>query len=326
MRTFLIRTAIAATLAAGLSGAALAQGDLGLVAGADRARDSEEQIADRVVTRGSSLGGLSFEDYVASYVGEIAKPISSDFGIARWDGRVCFGVMNIEAEAAQYVVNRISDVAAEVGLKIGRAGCAPDVFIIFTEDGRATSSALVDQQPLLFRPYGGAGGTTQDLHALEDFKTSDAAVRWWQTTMPVDYSGNIAVAVPGSPNAASASNPFGGIPTTKGSNSFISNGTRDQIQRAIVIVDASQLVNVNWTQLSDYLAVVTLAQIDPKAETGGFDTILNLFDGSAPSRMTDWDLSFLRALYRFDQHRMPRTQASLLASEMTRDQLRGVDE
>lgn len=309
---------------ASLSGAAFAQDSdddaertarLGLVTGAEVSESAPRPVDDRVVTRGSRLNGLSFEEYVFNFVGEVARPVSSEFGIARWGDRLCVGAMNIPAEAAQFVVNRISEVASEIGIKPGRPGCDPDLYIIFTEDGRALAQKLVDEEPGMFRPFGGAGGTTQGLHALNEFAESDDPVRWWQISMVVDWGGNIAIALPNTP--------VSGAPFVSGANSRLANPVRDELWRAYIIVDASQATGKNWSELADYLAVVSLAQIDPHADTSGYDTILNLFaDASSPRRMTDWDYSFLRALYRFDQHRVPKTQAGLLADEMKRDQLR----
>jgi hypothetical protein len=50
----------------------------------------------------------------------------------------------------------------------------------------------------------------------------------------------------------------------------------------------------------DYVALVSLAQIDPTAGADGYDTILNVFDTpqSTQTGLTAWDDAFLRALYR----------------------------
>ena len=74
-------------------------------------------------------------------------------------------------------------------------------------------------------------------------------------------------------------------------------------------MDATKLTGTTWQQLADYLAVVSLAQINPKTNLADFDSILNLFSNPAAySGLTDWDRSYLHALYSFDQERITSLQ------------------
>jgi hypothetical protein len=78
-------------------------------------------------------------------------------------------------------------------------------------------------------------------------------------------------------------------------------------------------METTWRQLADYLAVVSLAQIDPKTDPRQFDSILNLFSNPAPcSGLTDWDLKYLQALYGFDQKRVTRLQGNEIVSRIAR--------
>jgi hypothetical protein len=262
--------------------------------------------SERVVVTGRAL-----EKRVRAFVGEIADPVSSNFGIARWDGRVCVGVDNLPADAGQYIADRISDIAREMGLTPGEAGCSPDIAIVFAADGKGLAAYLAEEQPRLFRPYGGVGGTTQGLHALNDFVSSDAPVRWWQLSMPVDEVGNPAISISG-----------GRPPEVRASASRIYSSIRDELWAAIVIVDTTRAEGATYAQIADYLAMVTLAQIDPGADPGNFDSILNLFPNPTGdvAGLTDWDESYLKALYEFDQHRVPRGQIGQLSRAMIDEQ------
>ena len=96
----------------------------------------------------------------------------------------------------------------------------------------------------------------------------------------------------------------------------------------VIIVDSKKLTGPTWQQLGDYLAVVSLAQVDLAASPAAFDSILNLFTNpKAYSGLTDWDRTYVKALYQFDQERIPRLQhgeltarccASSLASSTNR--------
>jgi hypothetical protein len=101
--------------------------------------------------------------------------------------------------------------------------------------------------------------------------------------------------------------------------SRIHSGTRDDLQYVVIIVDATKLTGTTWQALADYLAVVSLAQIDPKTSPTTFDSILNLFSNPAAySGLTDWDRSFVHALYAFDQERVPRAQLGDIVSGIAR--------
>src|SRR5690606_3653198 len=104
------------------------------------------------------------------------------------------------------------------------------------------------------------------------------------------------------------------------------SGTRDDLQYVIIIVDTTQLPGTTWQQLADYLAVVSLAQIDPKGDPAAFDSILNLFTNPAAySGLTDWDRSYIRALYSFDQERLPSLQQNDIVSRMAKQELENSD-
>ena len=106
--------------------------------------------------------------------------------------------------------------------------------------------------------------------------------------------------------------------------SRIHSGIRDALQRVIIIVDSTKLTGTTWQQLGDYLAVVSLAQVDLDANPQAFDSILNLFTNpKAYSGLTDWDRTYIEALYSFDQERNPKLQRGALAGEMLRIELEG---
>jgi hypothetical protein len=274
-------------------------------------------VGDEVVVRGRRMSdiaeGLRVE--IGKFIGEVAVTFGGR-GFARWNGSVCVGVHNLETTAAQYIVDRISLLAHDVGLRPGEPGCSPDVIVIFTTDGRQLASYLVENEQRLLRPTNYLG-THRGLAALDEFVESDKAVRWWQTSMPVDArTGAPAIVLPGEDA------PWVGV----AGPSRIHSGVRDALQRVIIIVDSTKLHGTTWQQLGDYLAVVSLAQVDLDADPASFDSILNLFTNPAAySGLTDWDRTYVRALYEFDQERNPALQAGELTAEMLRLEL-GSDE
>jgi hypothetical protein len=143
--------------------------------------------------------------------------------------------------------------------------------------------------------------------ALEEFVASDEPVRWWHVSLPVDArTGGAAIEIDKTCGNAHCP-PYVSV----AGPSRIHSGTRDDLMYVLIIVDATKLNGTTWQQIGDYLAVVSLAQIDPKADPAAFDSILNLFTNAAAySGLTDWDRSYIRALYEFDQERIASLQTN----------------
>jgi hypothetical protein len=274
-----------------------------------------DQPADEVIVRGRRMSDVRAElqKYVNDFVLQVAKP-PMGAGYARWDGKVCMGVTNLKEDAAQYLVDRMSRVAADVGLKPGEPGCVPQVIVIFTTDGKAMAHQMVEEDAHLFRPFGPATGVTLNYGALDDFEQSERAVRWWHVSLPVSANSGVkAITTAGDKSAPvlAVSGP-----------SRIHGGIVDRLLYALIIVDSKKLTGTTWEQLGDYLSLVALAQIDATAKPTDFDSILNVFSNpKAYSGLTDWDRSYLKALYSYDQERTPRMQVNELVSKMTRQEL-----
>jgi hypothetical protein len=305
---------MAALLVAALIGAVHAQNRAPEPANASETDQPAPEVGDEVVVRGQRMSdiedGLRAE--IGKFIGEISAPPAGR-GFARWDSRVCIGVHNLEQTAAQYLVDRISKLALEVGLTPGEPGCGPNVIVIFTTDGRQLATHLVENEPKFLRPTG-EGGVHRGLAGLDRFAKSDKAVRWWQLSMPVSAQSGIA--------ALELPNGLGPPVIGVAGPSRIHSGIVDALQRVIIIVDSTKLTGTTWQQLGDYLAVISLTQVDLEANPASFDSILNLFiNPKAYSGLTDWDRTYVQALYRFDQERVPRLQRGELTGEMLRLEL-----
>jgi hypothetical protein len=246
------------------------------------------------------------EDFII----KIGDPVSSNRGYARWQSRLCVGVYNLpDAKTAQYLADKITLVALETGLKTGGPGCMPNLHIVFSPDARALATRMVESTPLMFQPYGGTEGTTQGMAALARFKSSEAPVRWWQVTMIVDEFGYPAITLPDGTGGA----------TTRGYVSRLKASTADALWGGLIIVDATKLGAAKWPQLADYLAMVSLAQVDPDSVPGQ-DSILSLFNSSTPPPgLTELDLAYLRALYDMNTMMTPYAQRGIFSGQMVRE-------
>ncbi|KQY96485.1 hypothetical protein [Brevundimonas sp. Root1423] len=261
------------------------------------AEDETPVELDDVEVTGTPLNSL-----IRNFVNEVAAP-NRGRGLARWDDRICIGVANLKTEPAQYIVDRVSTVAEDIGLTPGQPGCTPNVIIIASDDPSALAQALTEERKRAFR----MGGTGMDRGgaALRAFETSQAPVRWWQVSMPTNAeTGERAVRIPGDCQNACTS-PMDAAPIIDVfSASRLSSQIIDTIFRTVVILDVNQVDKVSVVQLADYVAMVTLAQIDPQAETRQYASILNVFESpDVAAGLTDWDKAYLQGLYDAERSR-----------------------
>ncbi len=256
------------------------------------------------------VDGRRLSDTIERFVDDvIAPPVGR--GPSRWDKKVCVGVANLQRDAAQVIIDQVSRIALEAGIEPADPGCSPNILIVATSDGPAMARGLVEAKPRVFLAQY-AGGSRSAL-ALERFQATDAPVRWWHVGVPVSSeTGDIAVRIPGYE-----------APMVKQDASRLTTRIRNELRRAFVIVDLSRMEGVSYQQLGDYIGMVAMAQIDPDAETGAYDTVLNLFSDPGGVRgVTAWDRSYLGALYDAElNRRVASHQGGEVASLMLRDVL-----
>lgn len=245
--------------------------------------------------------GTPLNSLIRNFVNEVAAP-NSGRGLARWGDNICIGVANLKNEPAQYIVDRVSTIAEDIGLTPGQPGCTANVIIVASDNPAALAQALVEERRRNFR-MGGAG-MDQGGSALRVFQTSQAPVRWWQISMPTDAdTGERAIRLPGECQGACTSI-YEYAPLVSVLASRLTTQIVDTIFRTIIILDVDQVDDVSLVQLADYLAMVTLAQIDPEAETSHYASILNVFnEPDAAASLTDWDRAYLRGLYGAERTR-----------------------
>ncbi|MDP2765465.1 MAG: hypothetical protein Q8O54_11600, partial [Brevundimonas sp.] len=217
--------------------------------------------------------------------------------------------VGLRADIAHAIIDRVSEVAEGLEIPLGEPGCKPNAIIVGTSDGQQMAEALVGERRRAFRI--GATRSNRGSRALETFRTSDAAVRWWTISFPYDQTGCLAIRIGDQRACANSFN-----------RSYRGQGVIDYLRRAIVILDVPKLSGTNVTVLSDYLAMVVLAQIDPEGDTGGFDTVLNAFDGrGVGDGLTDWDQAYLDALYGAGEYRLNGPAQSDALAEILAERL-----
>jgi hypothetical protein len=207
----------------------------------------------------------------------------------RWADRICVLVGGFPRDGAQFIADRIGEVARSLKLDAGPPGCSPNIFILATDNPAKLIAGL------RLKRQGMVSG--QDSAVIARIQQGHDAVRWLGSTT---ISGAF-----GAPMQDSAFNSNGhAAPQTSSydGGSRLTARTQTFLTRETIVVDGNQIDGVSFGQLADYLAFVALAQLNPHAATPGVDSILSLFPrgNQAPAGLTAFDKAYLTALYRSD--------------------------
>jgi len=269
-------------------------------------QEPQEPPREPVAVEDVLVEGRRLEALTRDFVEEVGAP-PADRGLARWRSGVCVGVINIRAEVAQALADRVSQVAMDYGLRPAAPGCDPNILIAFTDDAQSMTAQMNQCRRQVFRTSSGgpgrgnvAAGDFQGRSALR--ATGGTAPGWHVTVPPKAGPGEPGIRLRGGPNA----------PFVRG-DGLVNKGrwVRDDLRRVLVVVDLDQVAGLMLPQLADYIAMVSLAQIDPEADTGQYATILNLFDDPAGNPgLTGWDRAYLRGLYSGPSERIRNSDQS----------------
>jgi hypothetical protein len=229
-----------------------------------------------------------------------------DESLERWTyAPMCPLVAGLNKEQGEFILARLSQIAKNSGAPLGPEKCKPNFFVIVSSDPEPRLKRLADR-------HNGEAFNYETGAQLKAFVETSRPIRVWYNVgaTSIDGAGMVSGFLDtGSIHVkkfAGANGPepvVNTLPSQYGSRLNASLVTRD-ILSVIVVVDATRVRELNFGQLSDYIGMVGLAQIDLDKDLGDAPTILSLFKRSAESRpmeMTAWDRALLHALYSTPQ-------------------------
>jgi hypothetical protein len=262
-------------------------------------------------------------DVVREFVGEVSAASTSEDQLARWDRRICPGIVGLRnAERAQHVADRIAQRALDVGLRVGEPPCTPNVLVFFTTGAGQLAQELATEYRSFVGYHTEANSITLGHAALQEFVDTDRPVRWWHVSQTVSADGQVLAESQGS----SGNNGIEGVEVLRTTNvGRLRRSTRQDFSRVIIIVDVGQVSGVPLDALADYVSMISLAQVSADAETSDIPSVLNLFaareaGGALPTGLTDWDVAYLTALYDTTRNaRDSRAQERDISRRMSED-------
>jgi len=227
--------------------------------------------------------------------------------IPRFIDAVCPGATGLGPAQKEAVIARFRTVATAAGIRVGKAGCVPNMFIIVTADKNAFIELLAKKRP-------GSFGAMSGREIARLARTPGPAAAW-QLEGPVNASG-----VPLRFDEATGAY----VNSTTEAASSITVSAGRGFDAAALIVEVKALDGIRPVQLADYAAMRLLAKLDPaRLPQRGPTTILTVLTtpmGSPiPITMSKWDLGFLRGLYAATSNLSPASQRSQIAGQVLRD-------
>jgi hypothetical protein len=240
---------------------------------------------------------------------------------ARWAEPVCIKLAGLDDAVAERVSRRIVAAAEDARVPVAKAGCKPNLTIVFSEDAAATIRAIVRNKPRTLAQLGPAERNT--------LLTAPLPVRWWYGYELRDRDGQRAV--PNGSAALMSASVGGGKPlidvlpvgpdtamTDSRSSSLIASSVAIWATSAVVIVDVTLATGKSLDAVADYAALAALAPMKLPPPAPGVPSILSLFDSPEASTvsLSRWDRAWLAALYRIPMARKGDRQRGDIAARM----------
>ena len=275
----------------------------------DRARSAEPPAQDST-TQGSSSNSRQGMDSVTIEAARerLLKRQISEFvagfvfrygndSLARWNTPICPLVAGLPSERGEFILARVSQIARDSHAPLAGEHCRPNFFVVVTDNPDHLVEKWSQRDRGLLNTCNGMGYVKAFLHSRQPVR--------------VYYNGKFHASEGTGRDVSSfdlvgSSLDFHFGQCTYGGAEL---GTRlrysdvQELTSVIIVVDSRHTTNLNMGQLSDYVAMVGLAQVRPDADTSKAPTILSLF-GEAdprPQGLSPWDQSFLHSLYTTNQ-------------------------
>lgn len=298
-----------------------------LIASASSALATQPQNAT-IVVRGTRVDPAEARERAVEFI-KRAGVAKGQKQVARWVVPICIKVIGVEDGQAARIEQTMLEIAAAANIDIAGPRCEPNISVSFTTDPRGVVRHIKARKPNQFRELSFAD--------RERILTGDAPVRWWYATQMLDRDGvksnNMSPgwigagegsSVPGSAvtDPLTVGN-FGDVTSTQqyNSGSNVRTPTLRSLYGATVVVDAARAGNASVDAIADYAAMVAFAEMDA-SDPPPPDSILGLFQpNSIETSLTDWDLAFLKSLYRMPLDRRARIQRGHLVEALLDERL-----
>ena len=265
---------VAALLIAAAATAASAQGP---------ASQQVEAESEQIVVQGVRPSTRQVRQFVRALT-----DVRSSGQLSRFHLPACPVVMGLPAVQNARIVERMRLVAQAAKIPLAPAKCSANAFVIVAPDKPAAIAELNRRFPAYFSQM-----SDSDVRKLAADAGPAAA---WHVKTLMTADGELAA-------KGTASDAY--IVKSVNTPSRIKAASMPTFMASVVVIDVKSAAGLTVTQLADYAAMRTFADIDPgRVAKTGMPTILGALtqpaDRPLPVTLTHWDIGFLKSLYTTD--------------------------
>jgi len=267
-----------------------------------------------IVVTGTRPTRAEARERAAAFVRELGVA-SGERPVARWADPVCPVVRGIAEPYARIVQTRMRAIAATAGIEAGREGCHPNISVSFVGDAAGLMQEVQRRSPTRLNEV-----QANDRQALLN---GAAPVRWWYITETRSRHAmrnapqSLQTETGGQGGGSfSASGSFDADAMSQYNSSIVSTQVNRVLLDAAVVVDFDDVSGRSLESVAAYAAFVAFAEVRA-ADASPPGSVLGMFGQNAGvETLTDWDMAFLRALYRLPLDREARRHRGLLVRDM----------
>ncbi|MFL6854581.1 MAG: hypothetical protein ACJ8D3_03915 [Sphingomicrobium sp.] len=285
-------------------------------ASAAASQDAPDNI---IVVRGTRIDPTQARERAVDFVKRTGVA-NGQQQVARWVVPVCIKVIGLTAPQEARVVGLMLGIAREANIPVARVDCQPNVTVTFAPDAGQVVRHIHARKPRQLDELSGK--------EREQLLNGAAPVRWWYATQMLDRDGIKSNNLSAPWITAGEGNSPIGLPTVDGvtstqqynSGSNVRTPTVRSLYGATVVVDANKAGKTPVDAIAAYAGMVAFAEMS--ASDPPPDSILRLFQpDSIESSLTDWDMAFLKSLYRMPLDRRSRIQRGHLVEALLDERL-----
>ena len=278
-----------------------------------------------------TVTGTRSRQAIEGFDQSLTTPTRAVDKLARWHQCICPIALGLKPAFLAFITRHLKDVATKAGAPVNTSvRCTPNIAIVFTTAPQALIDNVKKKTPGLLGYY-------DNRDQLDKLAAVTRPLQAWYTTATEDAHGQVTVDTgkmvgtglelylpcqelyPGIPMAGLCTLHLSGAHGASTTSSHLGDGLRSGLYNVIIVADPTRLVDYEIGTLSDYIAMLALAQVNVPDSCQPLASIMNLLAANCPGKpnaLTDNDLGYLTALYKMSPDRTLQVQRNEMAYQM----------
>jgi hypothetical protein len=252
------------------------------------------------------------DQVIAKFVESITSP-SRARKLTRWKQGVCPKTTGLASNLTDQISRRIREIATQAGAPVDAAeSCRVNIHVMFIDQPQQQLDELRKRSPDYFGYYDSSA-------QLERLATFTRPIQSWYTTQTRDSrgassmdshnsGGEVAIPIfcytpPRMPPQCTSTDtiliPKATVADVTGGQ--LNDGLSSEFYHVLVVADPAKVGTIEIGGLADYIAMLSLSQIEKPDVCTALPSILNLMAPECPLRpaaITESDMAFLHGLYK----------------------------